>query len=110
MPKFNDKPYDLPSPLYCRGCERPCRSKAGLASHERICPKLRLGQFDSFFKRDPLRTGYPDNSVPNALRNLASVDNTPKFDPPSQELALGHAFTRIFAEPPVNCLRTFWTD
>ena len=40
--------------FYCRGCDKPCRSKGVLQSHEKCCSNLKMGSLDSFFKINPL--------------------------------------------------------
>ena len=39
----------MKSTFACKGCERVFRSKHVVDKHERICPRLKLGKFDSFF-------------------------------------------------------------
>ena len=81
-------PYKVhPSPMYCRGCARPCRTKTSLDSHQRICPQLKLGKYDSFFKLDPLKKGHPSTgSIPSALQSLMPDPDPDKLLPPSQPL------------------------
>ena len=81
----SSQPYATPKVLFCRGCQRPCRTQSALDSHQRICEQLKLGKHDSFFKLDPLRSGPPSCEVPAALQNLmAPKDTTEKVLPLSQ--------------------------
>ena len=82
----DDAPYQIPSPMYCKGCARPCRTKTSLDSHEKICPKMKLGKYESFFKLDPLRRGHPTASVPSAMKNLMASCEDDKVLPASQPL------------------------
>ena len=82
-----ETPYQVPSPMYCRGCAKPCRTKTSLDSHQKVCPQLKLGKHDSFFKLDPLRKGHPSPSVPDALQSLMSSQLTEKILPLSQPLS-----------------------
>ena len=50
------KPYGSSTSFICKGCSRSFRSTSALKSHERICPQMKMGSLDSFFRRDPLQT------------------------------------------------------
>ena len=51
------KPYGASTTFVCRGCSRTLRSQGSLSSHEKICPNLKMGKGESFFKLAPLQTG-----------------------------------------------------
>ena len=99
---MSSQPYATPQVLFCRGCQRPCRTQSALDSHQRICQQLKLGKHDSFFKLDPLRSGPPSCNVPTALQNLmAPKDTSEKVLPLSQSLEDTHSTTKS-AEAPSN--------
>ena len=68
--KSSGKEKDL---LFCRGCERPCRSKGVLTSHEKNCTELKMGGVASFSKLNPLN---PPTTTEEVAEKVVTLSQT----------------------------------